>query len=180
MSSFISKKLTVTAGAQRVADSAEMAGSVETRLSTAKIFVPTAPTAAGNYAPYVVSRGQVYVSGQTCRIDGQVAYKGRVGRDLTLDEGKLAARICAINVLSQLKAACDGDLGRIARCVRLGGFVASDDAFTQQAEVLNGASDVILAAFGDAGRHARTAVGVAVLPSNSAVEVEALFELLDR
>lgn len=154
-------------------------GSVERRLAAAQVGVPDAPAAAGHYAPYVVSRGLVYVSGQTCRVQGQVAYKGKVGRDLTLAEGKLAARVCAINVLSQLKAACEGNLDRVARCVRLGGFVCSDETFTQQPEVLNGASDVILLAFGDGGRHARTAVGVAVLPSNSAVEVEAVFELLD-
>jgi enamine deaminase RidA (YjgF/YER057c/UK114 family) len=153
--------------------------NVEKRLAAAQIFVPDAPSAAGNYAPYVVSRGHVYISGQTCRVDGQVAYKGMVGRDLSLMVGKLAARICAINVLSQLKAACGGDLDRVSRCVRLGGFVCSDGTFTQQPEVLNGASDVILIAFGDAGRHARTAVGVSVLPSNSAVEVDAIFELHD-
>ena len=94
-----------------------------------------------------------------------------------LEEGRLAARICAINVLSQLKAACDGDFSRVARCVRLGGFVCSAPDFYQQPEVLNGASDVILFALGDAGQHVRTAVGVAVLPSNSAVEVDAVFEL---
>jgi enamine deaminase RidA (YjgF/YER057c/UK114 family) len=157
----------------------QVMGNVEARLAAAQVFVPDAPMPAGNYVPYVVSRGHVFISGQTCRVKGQVAYKGKVGRDLSLDEGKLAARICAINLLSQLKAACGGDLDRVARCVRLGGFVCSDETFTQQPEVLNGASDVILAAFGDAGRHARTAVGVAVLPSNSAVEVDAVFELLD-
>lgn len=155
-------------------------GSVEERLAATEVLVPDAPRPAGSYVPYVVSRGYVYVSGQTCRVHGQVAYQGRVGRELSLEEGKLAARICAINLLSQLKAACGGDLDRVARCVRLGGFVSSDETFTQQPEVLNGASDVILAAFGDSGRHARTAVGVAVLPSNSAVEVDAVFELLDR
>jgi enamine deaminase RidA (YjgF/YER057c/UK114 family) len=155
-------------------------GSVEKRLAAAQVVVPDAPAAAGNYAPYVVSRGQVYVSGQTCRVQGQIIYKGKVGRDLSLEEGKLAARVCAINLLSQLKAACDGDLDRVARCVRLGGFVCSDETFTQQPEVLDGASEVILAAFGADGRHARTAVGVAVLPSNSAAEVDAVFELHDR
>ena len=126
---------------------------------------------AGNYVPYVVSRGHVFVSGQTCKVKGQVAYKGMVGRELSLEDGRFAARICAINLLSQLKLACGGDLDRVARCVRLGGFVCSDEAFTQQPEVLNGASDVMLTAFGDAGRHARTAVGVAVLPSNSTVQL---------
>jgi enamine deaminase RidA (YjgF/YER057c/UK114 family) len=100
-----------------------------------------------------------------------------VGRDLSLEEGRLAARVCATNVLAQLKAACNNDLSRVARCVRLGGFVCSAPDFYQQPDVLNGASDVILAALGDAGEHVRTAVGVAVLHSNSAVEVDAVFEL---
>jgi enamine deaminase RidA (YjgF/YER057c/UK114 family) len=157
-----------------------MMGNVEARLAAAQIVVPDAPLAAGNYATYVVSRGHVYISGQTCRVQGQVAHKGMVGRDLSLEVGKLAARICAVNILSQLKAACGGDLDRVARCVRLGGFVCSDENFFQQPEVLNAASDVILIAFGEAGRHARTAVGVNVLPSHSAVEVDAVFELHDH
>jgi enamine deaminase RidA (YjgF/YER057c/UK114 family) len=154
-------------------------GIVDQRLAAAQVIVPDAPKPAGNYVPYVISRGQVFISGQTCRVQGQVIYTGKVGRDLSLEEGKLAARVCAINLLSQLRAACDGDLDKVARCVRLGGFVCSDEAFTQQPEVLNGASDVMVAAFGDLGRHARTAVGVAVLPSQSAVEVDAVFELRD-
>ena len=179
MNSDTSPNLNGLAEPRAAAGAGALLGNVEKRLLAANISVPAAPMAAGNYAPYIVSRGQVYISGQTCRVQGQITYKGKVGRDLTLEEGKLAARVCAVNLLSQLKAACDGDLERVARCVRIGGFVCSDETFTQQPEVLNGASDVILAAFGDAGRHARTAVGVAVLPSNSAVEVDAVFELRD-
>jgi enamine deaminase RidA (YjgF/YER057c/UK114 family) len=143
----------------------------------AALVIPDAPKPAGKYVPYVISRGFVYISGQTARVDGKIAYAGMVGRDLSLEEGRLAARICAINVLAQLKAACNDDLSRVARCVRLGGFVCSAPDFYQQPDVLNGASDVILAALGDAGEHVRTAVGVAALPSNSAVEVDAVFEL---
>jgi enamine deaminase RidA (YjgF/YER057c/UK114 family) len=141
------------------------------------MMIPSAPKPAGRYVPYVISRGFVYISGQTARVDGKIAYAGMVGRDLSLEEGRLAARVCAVNVLAQLKAACGNDLSRVARCVRLGGFVCSAPDFYQQPEVLNGASDVILAALGDAGEHVRTAVGVAALPSNSAVEVDAVFEL---
>ncbi len=152
-------------------------GSVEQRLLALDIVLPVAPKAAGNYAPYVVSRGQVYISGQTCQVDGLITHKGQVGRDLTIEQGKAGARVCAINLLSQLKAACGGDLDRVSRCIRIGGFVSCIESFTQQPEVLNGASDIILAALGEAGRHARTAVGVLALPSNSAVEVDAVFEL---
>jgi enamine deaminase RidA (YjgF/YER057c/UK114 family) len=143
----------------------------------AALVIPDAPKPAGRYVPYVISRGFVYISGQTARVDGKIAYAGMVGRDLSLEEGRLAARICAINVLSQLKAACGNDFSRVARCVRIGGFVCSAPDFYQQPDVLNGASDAILAALGDAGEHVRTAVGVAALPSNSAVEVDAVFEL---
>jgi enamine deaminase RidA (YjgF/YER057c/UK114 family) len=143
----------------------------------AALVIPDAPRPAGRYVPYVISRGFVYISGQTARVDGKIAYAGMVGRDLSLEEGRLAARVCATNVLAQLKAACNNDLSRVARCVRLGGFVCSAPDFYQQPDVLNGASDVILAALGDAGEHVRTAVGVAALPSNSAVEVDAVFEL---
>ena len=145
--------------------------------SAEALVIPDAPKPAGRYVPYVISRGLVYISGQTARVDGKIAYAGMVGLDLSLEEGRLAARICAINVLSQLKAACGNDLSRVARCIRLGGFVCSAPDFYQQPDVLNGASDVILAALGDAGEHVRTAVGVAALPSNSAVEVDAVFEL---
>lgn len=145
----------------------------------AELVIPEAPRPAGKYLTYVVSRGFVYISGQTARVDGKIVYAGMVGRDLSLEDGRLAARICAINILAQLKAACNNDFGRVARCVRLGGFVCSAPDFYQQPEVLNGASDVIVTAFGDAGQHVRTAVGVAVLPSNSAVEVDAVFELRD-
>jgi enamine deaminase RidA (YjgF/YER057c/UK114 family) len=154
-----------------------MSDSVERRLATAGLSIPDAPTPAGNYVPYVVSGGHVYISGQTARVGGRIAYAGKVGRDLSLEQGQLAARTCAINLLSQLKSACGGDLGRVARCVRLGGFVSSAEGFSRQPEVLNGASDVMVTAFGDAGRHARTAVGVVMLPSDSAVEVEAVFAL---
>lgn len=154
-----------------------MQGTVESRLAAAGITLPAAPMPAGNYVPFVVAGGFVTISGQTARVDGRIAVAGKVGRDLDLAAGQRAARICAINLLSQLKAACGGDLDRVARCVRLGGFVCSDEAFFQQPEVLNGASEVMVAAFGEAGRHARTAVGVAALPSNSAVEVDGVFEL---
>jgi enamine deaminase RidA (YjgF/YER057c/UK114 family) len=156
-----------------------MTSAVERRLAAAGITVPDAPAPAGKYVPFVISRAHVYVSGQTPRVGGKVAYTGKLGRDMALEEGRLAARTCAINLLSQLKAACEGDLDRVARCVRLGGFVCCSDDFFQQPAVIDAASDVMLIAFGEAGRHARTAVGAAALPSNAAVEVDAVFELRD-
>ena len=155
-----------------------MSGHVESRLAAQGITIPQAPRAAGNYTPFLLAGGLVHISGQTARGEGgTIVHAGKLGRDIDLAEGQRAARLCAINILSQLKAACDGDLDRVARCIRLGGFVCSDDAFFHHPDVLNGASEVIIAAFGEAGRHVRVAVGVAALPSNSAVEVEATFEL---
>ena len=104
-----------------------------------------------------------------------MAFKGKVGQDLSLEEGQAAARLCAINILIQLKAACSGDLARVKQCVRLGGFVNCGPDFTDQPKVINGASDLMVEVFGDAGRHARAAVGVTALPLGAAVEIEAIF-----
>lgn len=154
-----------------------MNSRVELRLREAGVELPAAPAPAGGYTPWLVVDGWVYVSGQTARIDGKVAWHGRVGAELGLEAGRQAARLCAINLLAQLKAACDGDLDRVAQCVRLGGFVASDRGFTRQPEVIDAASSLMLLAFGTAGRHVRTTVGVWVLPSDSAVEIDAVFRL---
>ena len=117
------------------------------------------------------------VSGQVPAVDGRIAVTGRVGQGLSVEQGREAARLCFINVLVHLKAACGGDLDRVKRVVRLGGFIASPSEFTQQALVMNGASDLAVAVFGEAGRHARTTIGVSALPADAAVEVEGLFEI---
>lgn len=135
---------------------------------------PTAPVA--NYVPFVRIGNSVYVSGQVS-IDGAGGVRGIVGEDVDLAEGRRAARLCAINLIAQFNAACDGDLVRVVRVVKLGGFVQAGPAFFDIPQVLNGCSDVMVEVFGDKGRHARSAVGVFRLPMNFAVEVDAVIEV---
>lgn len=153
-----------------------MPGQVEKRLADAGITLPEAPVPVANYVPYVVSGGMVFVSGQVPLENGAIAVTGKLG-EIPMEEGERAARVCATNILAQLKAACDGDLDRIKRIVRLGGFVACTPDFSQHPVVINAASDLMVTAFGDAGRHARAAVGVPSLPLDSAVEVDAIAEI---
>jgi enamine deaminase RidA (YjgF/YER057c/UK114 family) len=154
-----------------------MAGRIEAKLAEIGITLPTPMPPIANYVPYVVTGNLVVVSGQVPARDGAVAITGRVGVSLSIEQGKEAAQLCFINVLAHLKAACDGNLDRVRRVVRLGGFIASPPEFTQHALVMNGASDLAVAVFGDAGRHARTTIGVPALPADAAVEVEGMFEI---
>ena len=154
-----------------------MAGRIEMTLAELGITLPSPMPPIANYVPYAVSGHLVVVSGQVPAVDGKIAVTGKVGNGLSIDQGREAARLCFINVLVHLKAACDGDLDRVRRVVRLGGFVASPPEFTQHAQVMNGASDLAVAVFGDAGRHARTTIGVPALPADAAVEVEGMFEI---
>lgn len=151
--------------------------TVEDRLSELGETVPAVAAPAANYVPWVRSGNMVLTAGQLPFVDGKLFRTGLLGRDLDTETGKQAARHCALNVAGVLKAACDGDLGRVARIVKITVFVASAPDFTEQHLVANGASDLLVAAFGDAGRHARSAVGMAVLPLNAPVEVEAIAEL---
>ena len=153
-----------------------MAGQVEKRLADAGITLPAAPAPVGNYVPAVVTGNLVFMAGQIPNRDGKLAVKGKLGADVTIEQGYEAAKICAINVLAQLKAAI-GDLDRVRRCVRVGGFVNCTPEFADHAKVSNGASDLFALAFGDAGRHARATVGQASLPLGAAVEIEAIFEI---
>jgi enamine deaminase RidA (YjgF/YER057c/UK114 family) len=153
-----------------------MAGTIDSRLAELKIKLPEPPAPVASYVPYVVSGNMVFISGQVTMADGGLQYLGIVGKELSLEEGKAAARLCAINVLAQLRAAA-GDLDRVRRCVRLGVFVNAVPGYAQHPEVANGASDLIVEVFGDAGRHTRAAVGAGSLPRNVAVEVDAVFEL---
>ncbi len=154
-----------------------MAGKVEARLSELGIKVPEAAAPVANYVGYVKAGNLVFVSGQVTLKDGKFMYQGKLGAEISLEDGQSAAKLCAINILAQLKAACDGDLDRVRRIVRLGGFVNSTPAFTDQPKVINGASDLMVAAFGDKGKHARAAVSVASLPAGVAVEVDAVAEI---
>lgn len=153
-----------------------MAGRIDARLEELGVRLPEAAAPAGNYVPYVITGNLVFISGQIS-IQGDTRWVGTVGGDLSLEDGQQAARMCALHLLAQLKRACSGDLDRVARCVRLGGFVRSTPEFTDQPKVINGASDLIASVFGDAGKHARAAVSAAGLPFGVAVEVDAIFEL---
>ncbi|GAC1347585.1 MAG: RidA family protein [Acetobacteraceae bacterium] len=155
-----------------------MTGRIDARLAELGLRLPTAMPPMANYVPYVVTGPLVVVSGQVPAIDGRIAMTGKVGDELTVEQGQEAARLCLTNVLTHLRRACDGDLDRVRRVVRLGGFVASPPGFTQHALVMNGASDLAVAIFGESGRHARTTIGVPSLPGDAAVEVEGMFEML--
>jgi enamine deaminase RidA (YjgF/YER057c/UK114 family) len=151
-------------------------GKIESRLAELGVTLPDAPPPAANYVPFVQVGDIVYVSGQISRgPDGPVT--GRLGDGMSVEAGAAAAKLCAIALLAQVKAACGGDLGRLVRAVKLTGFVASAPGFTDQPRVVNGASDFLVAVLGDAGRHARSAVGVAALPLGVAVEVEGVFQI---
>jgi enamine deaminase RidA (YjgF/YER057c/UK114 family) len=154
-----------------------MPGKIDARLAELAITLPEPPAPVASYVPYVVSGKLVFISGQVTIADGGLKYVGTVGGDLSLEDGKAAARLCAINVLAQLRRAAGGDLDTVKRCVRLGVFVNAVPGFGQHPEVANGASDLIVDVFGDSGRHSRAAVGAGSLPRNVAVEVEAVFEL---
>ncbi|MEM9716282.1 MAG: RidA family protein [Pseudomonadota bacterium] len=148
----------------------------DAKLAELGITLPDAPAPAANYVPFVQSGNLVYISGQiSMGPDGLI--KGKLGADTSVEDGQAAARACGINLISQLKAACGGDLSRLVRVVRLGGFVNCTDDFTDQPAVVNGASDLMVAVFGDAGRHARAAVGSSSLPLGVAVEVDGIFEI---
>ncbi len=150
---------------------------IEQRLAELGLFIPTAPVPAANYIPWVRTGNLVYIAGQVPMKDGQFRWVGKLGRDWTIEEGQAAAREVALNVLSQLKSALDGDLDRVVKAVKLNGFVNCVDTFTAQPAVMNGASELLIEVFGDAGRHARSAVGVAQLPFGVAVEIDGVFEV---
>jgi len=136
---------------------------------------PAAPVA--NYVPFAASGAVVIIAGQICQWNGERRHVGKLGAGISIAEGQQAARLCALNILAQLRVACGGDLDRVQRCLRLGGFVNCTPEFTDMPQVVNGASDLMVEVFGDGGRHARAAVGVNALPGGVAVEVEATFEI---
>jgi len=150
--------------------------AIESRLADLGITLPEPVAPVANYVPFVRSGTLVHISGQiSIGPDGLTA--GRLGAGLDLDAGQAAARLCAVNLIAQFKSACSGDLTKVTRIVKLGGFVNADPAFTDIPKVINGASDLMVAVFGEAGRHARSAVGVAVLPLGAAVEVDAVIDI---
>ena len=154
-----------------------MAGRIEAHLAELNIALPQAATPVANYVPYVVSGPLVFLAGQVTVWNGEIRFVGKLGRDFTVEEGQEAARLCGLNLIAQAKAACEGDLDRVVRCVKLTGFVNSMPDFTDQPKVMNGASDLMTEVFGESGRHARAAIGVNTLPLGVAVEVEGIFEI---
>jgi enamine deaminase RidA (YjgF/YER057c/UK114 family) len=153
-----------------------MGPRVNERLRKFSIELPQPSTPGANYVPFVRTGDLVFVTGQLSQWNGERRFVGKVGREFSADEGRQAARLCALNVLAQLRVAVDGDLDRVVRCVRVAGYVNSVPEFVGQSQVMNGASDVFVEVLGEAGRHARMAVGVSALPYDVAVEVEACFE----
>ncbi|HEY4773393.1 MAG TPA: RidA family protein [Xanthobacteraceae bacterium] len=154
-----------------------MAGAIERKLTELGIVLPTLSPPIANYVGFVRAGNLLFVSGQLCLGEnGQLVARGKLGAQVSAQEGQRAARACAINLLAQLKSGL-GDLDKVTRVVRLGGFINSAPSFVEAAVVMNGASDLMVAVFGDKGRHARTTVGVAALPLDAAVEVEGLFEV---
>ena len=150
--------------------------NIDQRLAELRVTLPEAPQPAANYIPFVKCGNLVFVSGQvSIGIDGPI--KGKLGQDMEISQGAQAARVCAINLLSQIKIACEGNLDRVVRVVKLTGFVNSTPNFQEHPNVINGASDFLVEVFGENGRHSRSAIGVAALPFNFAVEVEGIFEI---
>ncbi len=155
-----------------------MAGLIDTRLADLGITLTQAAAPAANYVPYTITGNLVFISGQVPFVDGKLEYQGKVGQDFTTEDAIACARICALNILAQLKTACGGDLDKVSKCIKLGGFVNCVDGYGEQPKVINGASDLMVDVFGEKGRHARFAVGTNALPMNVAVEIDAVFEIL--
>ena len=154
-----------------------MPGPIDARLAELGIQIPEPAAPVANYVGFVRSGNIVFLSGQVPIENGALKYLGKVGAEISLEDAQRAAKLCAINLIAQLKVACDGDLERIKRIVRLGGFVNSTPGFTDQPKVINGASDLMVAVFGDAGKHARTAISAGALPLGVAVEVDGIAEI---
>jgi len=152
-------------------------GEIDRRLSELGITIPTPAAPVANYVGWVRTGNLVFTAGQVPLKDGKFLYQGKVGKDVSLDEAIEAAKLCALNIIGQVKAACDGDLDRVKRIVKLVGFVNGTPEFADQPKVINGASDLLVAVFGDKGKHARSAVGAGSLPLNLSVEIEAVVEI---
>jgi len=150
---------------------------LEARLAALSIELPKVPVPIANFVPYRRIGNLIFLAGQVCEWNGEVRYVGRLGVDYDLEEGRNAARVCGLNLIAALKVACGGTLAPVTGCVRLGGFVNCSPQFNEIPQVINGASDLMLEVFGECGRHARTAVGVANLPRGAAVEVDGIFAL---
>ena len=151
--------------------------SIEDKFKQLNIELPKAPKPVGAYVAYKIINKIIYISGQVSFDEKGNLIKGKVGADLSLEQGQIAAKNCAINILSQLKSACDGDLEKVKNCIKINGYVNSTDNFFDQPKVINAASELIANVFGEKGKHARAAVSVNSLPLGAAVEIESIFEI---
>jgi enamine deaminase RidA (YjgF/YER057c/UK114 family) len=154
-----------------------MSSRIDDRLRQLGIELPRASTPGANYVPFVRTGNLLFLTGQLSQWNGERRFVGKLGREFGVEEGQQAARLCALNLVAHVRAALDGDLDRVVRCVRIAGYVNSVPEFVGQSQVLNGASDLFVEIFGEAGRHTRMAVGVSALPYDVAVEVEGVFEI---
>lgn len=154
-----------------------MANHAESRIAEFNLELPNPAAPAATYVPYRIHNNVVYISGQLPMWNGELKFVGKVGNEFSLEQGQEAARLCALNIIAQLKHACEGNLDRVECCIRLGGFVNCPDSFTDQPKVINGASELMIQVFGEKGLHARAAVGVNTLPLGVAVEIDAMFAL---
>ena len=154
-----------------------MPDRIKARLAELGIVLPKTQPPVANYVPFTIAGNLVFISGQLPMQDGALTATGKLGVSVSLEDGQAAARQCLLNILAHLSAAVDGDLDRVAKLIRLGGFVACGPDFIQHPAVINGASDLAVSVFGEAGRHARAAVGVASLPLDAPVEIDAIFEI---
>jgi enamine deaminase RidA (YjgF/YER057c/UK114 family) len=152
---------------------------VEARLIKLGLTLPAAPSPAANYVPFVIAKGLVFIAGQAPVRDGKYAFTGRVGNEVTVEDAQAAARLCGLNILAQVKSAVAGDWSRLKGCVRICGYINSGPSFFEQPKVLDGCSDLMVQVLGEAGRHSRSALGVAALRGNVPVAVDAIFELAD-
>ncbi len=150
---------------------------INKRLKELGIELPVAPVPTASYVPFLLAGEFLFIAGQVPVLQGEVHYAGRLGETLSLEQGVAAARMCGINILTQVSEALDGDLNRVIGCVRLGGFVHATPGFTDHPKVVNGASDLMIEVFGDKGKHTRVAVGVASLPRGVGVEIDAIFRV---
>jgi enamine deaminase RidA (YjgF/YER057c/UK114 family) len=154
-----------------------MPARIAARLHSLGIELPAPSTPGANYVPSVRAGNLLFLTGQLSQWNGERRFVGKLGREFGVAEGQQAARLCALNLIAHVREALDGDLDRVVRCLRVAGYVNSMPDFTAQSQVVNGASDLFVEVFGDAGRHTRMAVGVSALPYDVAVEVEAVFEI---
>lgn len=155
-----------------------MSTRIDDRLTALGIELPTPSTPGANYVQFVRTGNLLFLTGQLAQWNGERRFIGKLGREFGVEEGQQAARLCALNLIAHLRTALEGDLDRVVRCVRISGYVNSLPDFVSQSQVLNGASDLFVEVFGEAGRHTRMAVGVSALPYDVAVEVEAIFEVV--